>query len=285
MIYVSTGGFRDRTADEVANELLGLGINAIELSGGAYSPDLLDCLQSMKSDVQFQIHNYFPPPAVPFVLNMGSQDPDIAARSIAHVEKALNWCISLGANRYSFHAGFLIDPKVEELGKRISNRDLFIRKDCIEAFVERVTYVASIARKKGIALMIENNVLSKRNAQEFPDNPLLMCEPEECRNIMRQMPENVGMLVDVAHLKVSAKTMGFNPIDMFEMCDEWINGYHLSDNDGMSDSNQAINEDAWFWPYLKPSVDYYTIEVYNNTAQQLLGQVKLMASKLDSNIY
>ena len=55
--------------------------------------------------------------------------------------------------------------------------------------------------------MIENNVITKGNLQVFQDNPFLMSEPVEAKD-NEPVPNNVGMLLDVAHLKVSANTLG-----------------------------------------------------------------------------
>lgn len=281
MIYISTGGFRGRTADVVSAELVSAGLNSIELSGGEYSETLLSDLQALAQDVSFQVHNYFPPPADPFVLNLGSLDARVGERSIAHVEQALRWCVALGGDRYSFHAGFLLDPKVDELGKRIPSRSLFDRDECIEVFVSRVSRLAEIAEKAGVALMIENNVLSAKNAHEFAANPLLMCDPQECQEIMAMLPGSVGQLIDVAHLKVSARSLGFDPVQMFEVCHERIAAYHLSDNNGLEDSNKQFGEDAWFWPHLKSDVGYYSVEVYGCRPDQLLQQANLVRSKLE----
>jgi sugar phosphate isomerase/epimerase len=281
MIYISTGGFRGRPADSVSAELLEAGITSIELSGGEYSSTLLADLQALAPDVNFQVHNYFPPPADPFVLNLGSLDPLTGEKSVAHVEQALEWCVALGSDRYSFHAGFLLDPKVDELGKRIPGRTLFDRDESIAVFVERVTRLADIAENSAITLMIENNVLSARNAREFSVNPLLMCDPQECRKIMDMLPARVMQLIDVAHLKVSARSLDFNPEQMFETCGERIAGFHLSDNNGLEDSNNPFGEDAWFWPHLKSGVDYFSVEVYGSTPDQLLQQANLVRSKLD----
>lgn len=280
MIYISTGGFRQQTGDAVADELLLAGIDAVELSGGAHSETLLEDLQCLKSKLRFQIHNYFPPPADPFVLNLGSLDAQIGKRSVSHVEQALRWCVALGADRYSFHAGFLLDPKVDELGKRIPSRDLFDREECIEVFVNRVIRLSEIAERAGIRLMIENNVLSAKNAQEFPVNPLLMCDPRESSEILGRLPDSVGFLVDVAHLKVSATSLDFDPVAMFEQCYDRIAGHHLSDNNGLEDSNKCFAEDAWFWPHLKRDADYFSVEVYGCTAAELLAQSKLAQAKL-----
>lgn len=279
MIYISTGGFRGRTADAVSTELLNAGVKSIELSGCEYSETLLADLQALRPDIHFQIHNYFPPPADPFVLNLGSLNTHVGERSVAHVEQALEWCVALGADRYSFHAGFLLDPKVDELGKRIHSRSLFDRNECIEVFVNRVTRLAETAGRLGISLMIENNVLSAKNAQEFSGNPLLMCDPKECHEIMQMLPASVTQLIDVAHLKVSANSLNFDPSKMFEVCNERIAGYHLSDNNGLEDSNKAFDKNAWFWPHLKRDVGYYTVEVYGCKPEQLLQQANLVRSR------
>jgi len=280
VIYVSTGGFRDVTADIVSAELGAAGVTAIELSGGSYSASLLDDLKVLAPAIRFQIHNYFPPPADPFVLNLGSLNPEVGARSVAHVEQSLQWCVALGADRYSFHAGFLLDPRVDELGQRIPSRSLFDRDESIDVFVSRVTRLATIAEDAGISLMIENNVLSAKNALEFSVNPLLMCDPNECQNIMKMMPDSVAQLIDVAHLRVSANSLGFDATRMFELCDKRITAYHLSDNNGLEDSNEPFDEDAWFWPHLKTDADYYSVEVYGQSPDQLTQQVKLVRSKL-----
>lgn len=283
MIYVSTGGFRTKTASAVATELLDGGVEAVELSGGLHSATLLSDLQALRDQIRFQVHNYFPPPPDPFVLNLGSLDSDIGQRSIDHVKQALSWCSALGADRYSFHAGFLLDPKVNELGQRIPGRELYERDACIDVFIRRVSELSIDAEQAGVRLMIENNVLSANNAKEFSRNPLLMCDPDECQEIMARVPNSVGLLVDVAHLKVSANSLGFEPSQMFAKCHEKIVAYHLSDNDGREDSNQPFDSDAWFWPYLKSDVGYYSVEVYGQTVNQSLQQVELARSKIQAS--
>ena len=48
-------------------------------------------------------------------------------------------------------------------------------------FYKRVNKIAKVAKKLGIKLMIENNVITKRNLKEFGDNPFLMADPNECK--------------------------------------------------------------------------------------------------------
>ena len=90
----------------------------------------------------------------------------------------------------------------------------------------------------------------------------------ECKQIISNTPDNIKLLVDVAHLKVSANSLNFE-CEIFEKCDDLI-GYHLSDNDGLSDTNNIYDEDAWFWKFLKKNLDYYSIEVYNLDLDQIV---------------
>ncbi|MDP3517064.1 MAG: TIM barrel protein [Pseudohongiella sp.] len=283
MIYISTGGVGSQPAWQTSSRWFEDGIKNIELSGGAYDPDQLSQLKRLKCKINFQLHNYFPPQSIPFVFNLASLDYEVGKKSFQHVEKAMEWSIELDQPRFGFHAGFLIDPKVNELGQRIKSRDLFDRHEALSLFLERVNRLSEIASKLGVQLLIENNVLSANNYREFNANPFLMATPEECVEVMQQTPDNVGLLIDVAHLKVSAQSINFDPILMLSMCSGWIGGYHLSDNDGLSDSNDPITHESWFWPHIKRDIDYYTVEVYGLTPSQLCQQQLIVQHQIEKS--
>ena len=107
-----------------------------------------------------------------------------------------------------------------------------------------------------------------------------MCDAEECLKIIKQVPKNVKLLLDVAHLKVSANSLNFNPVEMMEKCSDYIGGYHLSDNNGLSDTNESFLQDAWFWKYLKTDLEYYSIEVYD----QRINNMKKLKDIVDKNL-
>ena len=283
--YISTGGFSKLSADKISEKLIRAGINSIELSGGIYSANIIDNLCNLKEKANFQIHNYFPPPKIPFVLNLASQNTEIANLSLGNIYHALDCCSKLNSEYYSFHAGFLCDLKVSELGAKIKKRKLYDREKSIDLFLKRVSLISKRAENKGIKIMIENNVFSASSKSEFQENPLLMCDAEECLKIIKQVPKNVKLLLDVAHLKVSANSLNFNPIEMMEKCNDYIGGYHLSDNNGLSDTNESFLEDAWFWECLKTDVKYCSIEVYGqriNDMKKLKDMVDKKLSKTNS---
>lgn len=283
MLYVSTGGIADKPAWQTSQAFLEAGIRSVELSGGQYDRDNLARLKLMVDIVNFQVHNYFPPPEIPFVFNLASLDSETHRTSFEHAKKAIRWGIELDRPVYSFHAGFLLDPDVSELGKRVGNRPLFDREQALVVFIESVNDLAEFARQEGARLLIENNVLSANNYRVFGANPFLVASADEARYVMENTSSNVHLLVDVAHLKVSANSLGFDPVAFLEECHTWIEAYHLSDNDGTRDSNEPIKLDSWFWPHLKRGLDYYSLEIYNIETEGLLEQVRITEEKLSPN--
>lgn len=280
MIYISTGGYKNLSASNTVKLFIENDIKNIELSGGCYSTDLKQSLLEFKDNIFFQVHNYFPPPEEPFVFNLASINDDINKKSFNHAKRAIDWASELGGTTYSFHAGFLVDPVPNELGKKIQKRGLFDKTSALQIFINNVNELSDYAKSLSINLLIENNVLSQNNLIEFENDPLLMTTPEECAYVMKQTDNNVNLLVDVAHLKVSANSLNYDATSMFKICNDWINGYHLSDNDGLSDTNNAFSNDSWFWKYLKRDCKYYSIEVYNIEMSETINLLELAKKKL-----
>jgi sugar phosphate isomerase/epimerase len=181
---------------------------------------------------------------------------------------------------YSFHAGFRINPLVSELGRRIRRRELCDRATALHQFGENMLLLAEEARREGVTLLVENNVLSAVNMATFGEDPLLLTHPDEIATFMGEMPAHVRLLLDVAHLKVSARTLGFDPVAAHAKVEPWIRGYHLSDNDGTADSNHAVTAGSWFWEVIKSGLDYYSLEVYQVPSAELARQYEFVKTRL-----
>lgn len=279
-VALSTGLVPDVSATATAERLLAAGSPAVELSGGAPSATIERDVVSLAKRADVRLHNYFPPPAVPFVLNLASETPEVVAKSVAHVERALDLTEQIGGQFYSLHAGFLIDPAVDQLGRPIDPQQIADRAHGMARFLVEVENLAERAKRQGVTLLLENNVLSAENYATFGRNPLLMVDPAELVEIMERTPDNVGVLLDVAHLKVSARTLGLDPVEMFTAAEPWVRGYHLSDNDGTADTNGPIHADSWFWPYLDAAVPYWSIEVRGLSASDYVQQATLTQDKM-----
>ena len=76
-IYISTGSIENKTIQQTIEFLSKNGIKNIELSGGEHDPDIFQKLLNYKNEISFMLHNYFPPPKVPFTLNLATLNDEI----------------------------------------------------------------------------------------------------------------------------------------------------------------------------------------------------------------
>jgi sugar phosphate isomerase/epimerase len=188
----------------------------------------------------------------------------------------------IGAKWYGVHAGFHFDPKPSELGTILQRRPLVDKRVTTELFVERIANLGEFARESGVRLLIENHVLSKSNFQAFHlENPLLMVTPNEMIEVISQTNSNVGILMDVGHLKVSGNTLGFDHIEALREVARLVEGYQLSENDGLQDQHLMFDESSWFFDILGSKVDYITFEVEDlDMTKAIELSKKLIESKL-----
>jgi sugar phosphate isomerase/epimerase len=130
-------------------------------------------------------------------------------------------------------------------------------------------------------LLLENNVLSPMNAGKVQ---LLGVTPEEIETLFDRIDRpNVGLLLDVGHLKVSAVTLGFDMVAAAARLAPLVRCFHLSDNDGTEDSNQVIAADAWFWKPLRGALDmqpHWVLEAYNLPLQTVVEQLALIEARI-----
>ena len=279
MIYISTGGFKDLLPEKTIKILNKKNINCIELSGGRYSKKISNSIVKNNNNV-FAIHNYFPVPKKSFVLNLASTDSQIYRKTLRNFKRSINLSNKLKSRYFSFHAGFLLDPNPKHLGKTLEKTKLQPRKKIFETFVKRVNEVANYAKKKNVKILIENNVLTKKNLLKFGSNPLLLTSPSEIIKFFKKTNNNVGFLLDVGHLKVSSKTLEFNLFKAHKKLKRIIEGYHLSDNNGLEDSNKSFDKNSWFLKDIKQNLSYYSIEVYTSDINKLKKLKKIVKKKL-----
>lgn len=282
MIFLSTGLYPNMSGVQAADMFARYGVKAIEMSGGKAEKNTLKKLKSLQSnyELEFQVHNYFPVPEKPFVFNLASQDKTILERSFNHAKTAIEAANFLGSEYYSFHAGFLFDPKPRELGVAIGKKPLINRLQGLQTFTENVELLSEFSRKHGVTLLIENNVISKKNYQSFAGNPFLMTDSKECLEVMKATPSNVQLLVDVGHLKVSAHTLGYDRISFLNDTSAWTTAFHISENNALEDENQSPNKDSWFWPHIKRGLCYYSLEFAMPSFDAVQSALELSNNKL-----
>lgn len=283
MIYVSSTCSQKLFINEAVKSLAEYGFRNIELSGGTqYYPNFLDDLGELKDkyNLNYRLHNYFPPPQKPFVLNLATTNDINLNKSKEMIKQAIAISKLYNSNQLGIHAGFRISPKVEELGKTIEMKDVDPYRESLNKFIVEFKEMYHWGEENGVTLFLENNVFSAKNALAFKgENPFFLTGLDEYLEMKKLF--NFPLLLDVAHLKVSCVTRQRNfEHDLVELLAQ-TQYIHLSDNDGTCDSNQAFSEKSDFYEILKGSdmtKKTFTIEVYDelkNVAKcsELLGKI------------
>tara|TARA_B100000795_G_scaffold212669_1_gene166311 strand:- start:772 stop:1623 length:852 start_codon:yes stop_codon:yes gene_type:complete len=283
MICISTGQFKGINTSNLIKKLYKNGIENIELSAGKYEKNIEKKIISLKKNQNLFLHNYFPRPQKDFILNLCSTNPEIRKKSYNHVINGINLSSKIKAKCFSFHAGFLLDPNILEIGKKFKKTNMRNKSDALKDFIKIVNKLAKYAKERKIILLIENNVLTNQNLKTFKKNPLLMTDHKDAIKIMNTTPKNVCLLLDVAHLKVSSRTLGFSKAEFIKKCNKWIKVYHLSDNNGHFDTNDDVKNNSWFWKYLKKDAIYYSLEIKFKSIAQLKKQINMTLSNLSQS--
>lgn len=280
-VYISTGGDRRRPAVDCGREIAERSAYRVELSGGRPLADPEGEVAALARSRSLLLHNYFPPPEDPFILNLADPDTDAAAPSIALVRRALAISGACGAGHFAVHAGFLARPDVHELGQRIAARAVMNRDDGIALMVERLLMLAEHAEAAGVRLLVENHVLSQANLESFGENFLLMVDPDEILAVHRELGGRVGLLLDVGHLHVSTTSLGLTPRAALAALDPVAEGYHLSSNSGQADQHGALTAADWFWDGMSRDKAFYTVEIHSASIDDWIDSADMTQRWLD----
>ena len=266
MIYISTSCIKNTKIKDSVEELATNGFKNIELSGGTeyydnFENDLLDLKDEY--NLNYRCHNYFPPPKKHFVLNLASLNDETFQISFKHLQRVIALSNRLGADKFAFHAGFFIDIKLREIGKKLSKDHLFNEDESISRFCDAFQDLQKQAC--GVSLFIENNVFSSSNADTYDgENPFMMTNFNEYVSLKEKIDFN--LLLDVAHLKVSARTLKLNWEEEFEKMMDASSYVHVSNNDGFHDLNNQLTKTSVLTSMLRQSDTRnkdFTLEIYD----------------------
>lgn len=205
-------------------------------------------LEYRQKGFRFTIHNYFPPQKRDFMLNIASFNNGIRTKSQNLVKQALKLASEIGSPTYGVHTGYLADGAADSKGlfhfKPEKNNYLLCLRQ-IEAFIEDVIKNLN----NGIILLLENLFPGRT------DNYSLGCTFYEMKEIMSIVPEQVGLLLDLGHLNVSSRILGF---DKYVFLDKYlaefgdrIHEVHFSENNGLEDEHLPLKKGSWQLKVLK----------------------------------
>lgn len=258
-VYVSTNSFFDRTPAGIRRTVGESTITHVELSAvQADNATAVKLARDLHRDgVRVLLHNYFPPPARPFLLNLASSHGKTLRQSREHCARAMELSAELGAPFFAAHAGFALELPPALLGQPEAQRE-FCRTHAdgkaalraTEIFRESVAGLIAEGRRWGISFLIENHVVSKGLGAEAASALLLGLFSEQIQAWAAAL-DGFGLLLDMGHLRCTARTMSFDPEKFCAAIAPLVRAFHLSDNDGYSDEHRPFDHSAWFLEFVK----------------------------------
>ena len=189
-------------------------------------------------------------------------------------------CATVGAPFFSVHCGFAFEVEPSSLGKNLTEAPRFSINSAKNMFIESIRILCDFAQSLGISIAVENNVVSPMNLVNGENILLLGVTSDDLLDIAESVNRNnLGFLIDVGHLKISAKSLCFDPKQFFNDIGDRIIAFHLSDNNGIFDTNEIFDEKAWFLPEIQQFLECHTvIETYKLSPEQLKKEITLVKS-------
>jgi sugar phosphate isomerase/epimerase len=189
-------------------------------------------------------HNYFPPPSERIVVNLASQDATILERSRRQIKRSIDFCQALGTDFFSFHSGFRLEP--DEHYRLRANGSAAPYEAAFATFVESVKEINSHAQEKGVRIAIENHGMPEKDLSRGKNLTYMLCEAWEFERLWAAVPSaNVGMLLDLGHLKLASQSLGFDKEEFLDRVKERVLSVHVHDNNGRADEHGEVTEGSW----------------------------------------
>jgi sugar phosphate isomerase/epimerase len=274
-IFLSTTCFNNNSLEEIIKISKENGITNLEISGGLKFIDekkITDLLEK-NIDINFRFHNYFPIPKNPFVINLASKET--CEKSISNILKGISYASKYGKKMFSFHAGLRFDPVVSSLGNTQLKYEIIKSNESYKLLEQSINKIY-IEKVKDTIICIENNVVEEKNFHRENNKYIFsdLSDTDFMKKLMKNY--NIKILLDVAHLKVSSKTLKFDPYKFIDEYKNSIHIAHLSDNNSINDEGKILKRDSWFWKSLDwKKIKYISLEIKNEDIDILKQQIEL----------
>jgi sugar phosphate isomerase/epimerase len=268
MIYVSTLCLEAALRKLPIAEILALfsesGIYDVELGSALkYDPDLQSAVDNFSG--RFIVHNYFPTPKEPFLLNPATSDPDLLKRTRSFVIEALEFCARNKIPYYSFHSGVFDATRPDKAASPAQ------RRAALDRMIRFVDQIAPLAESLGVQVGLEN--------QDPNDAPhAAMKDADDIRYFLQRSPASLHL--DLGHLRVAAHSFHFSAQELSTEVRQRIVGIHINDNNGLADQHLPLTPASDNLAILKsiyrPEI-WVTVECSRVSFAQMLDQRSLLS--------
>lgn len=285
-VYISTTFYKDNSKiKDVLHFCKKHKIDNLELgSNHCYSKNVLTICKKYK--FRYLVHNYFPIPKKSFVVNIASLDERIRIQSLSHIKKCIRFTKSLKSDLYTFHPGFMDDPKSSNISKKNydflwernkkNNYDRVFRK-MIKSLKEIVVY----ANKNKVKIAIETEGSLKKK------NMLIMQRPAEYKKLFNYFkPHELGINLNIGHLNLASNAFGFSKKNFIKLLKNYIVAIEISHNNGLEDQHLPIKENQWYLKILKNIYLKNTLKILefrNTNIKSIKKSIKILKNYSEKN--
>lgn len=274
MVYVSTSCLKNpANVITVLQEYEKANIENVEL-GSVHT--FFNVKKLKQFNLNFIIHNYFPPPKTKLIFNLASQNKNILKRSIKLARDAINLCCDIESPLYTFHAGFTIDP--QKLGVRFSQKNMIKKETSLKTFVESVNDIIDYAKNCGIKIAMEPNVVQKFNLTNNKNELLLFADYDEIKQFYKIFKKkDIGILLDLGHTAVTSHWLNFDKNKFVKLCLDKTFAVHVSNNNGKQDQHKSLTKKCWQTSKLKLFKNIpITLETMNLNINQIKRNMEIV---------
>jgi sugar phosphate isomerase/epimerase len=274
MIYVSTSCLKNPSnIIQVLKEYEKAGIENVEL-GSVHK--YFNIKELKQFNFNFIIHNYFPPPKIPFNFNLASKNNEIKEKSSNLAKDAINLCVNIESPLYTFHAGFTVDPP--NLGEAFPKENITNRKEAISTYIEEVIKIVDYGNSRGIKTAMEPNVVQKFNLIKERNEFSLFADFPEIEDLFQSLNETkLGLLLDLGHTIVTSHWLKFDKDQFVKKCKKKVLAIHASNNNGLQDQHKSLTKDCWQTSKLKEFKNIpITLETMNLTIDEIKKNINLV---------
>jgi len=276
-IYLSTTFIKDQMSLKIAlDQIMESKLRCVEIgSNHCFEPNY-DYVTNFP--YKYLVHNYFPIPEKSFVVNIASSNKEIRNKSIKHIKNSINYCEQIGADLYTFHPGFISDPKSSNTNS--DNYDFEwgsdnFKKTNFENAKNNMFFslddIISYAKLKNVSIAIETE--GSFNKKEV----LLMQRPEEYSNfINRYDNSDICINLNIGHLNLASHAFDFSPYEFVDLIENYIVAMELSHNNGFEDQHLPLEKNGWYWDIILDSrfdTAYKILEFRNTPINKILDNI------------
>lgn len=243
LTYYSTSSLsKNFSLSEILQIYNKLGIKNVEL--GVCLDSTLNAQELIKKyDFNYIVHHLFPPPKIPFIVNLASENDAILKRSLVQMENSIDFCQKNNISLLSFHSGFRSDPdsRFKFNFNKISDYEI-----SFNIFVDSLKEIVNYAEERTVNVAIENNVLAEHNLNNGRNDILLMCELWEYQKLFKNSNlRKLGLLLDLGHLKVTANSLNFDMDKFIYNLKDKVYALHIHENNGIKDEHLCVKKGDW----------------------------------------